>query len=290
MGTTQDAGQRLQVSGSSLFQNSSVGTIGTFRSATANGQRLDVTSTATGMRLLSGFDTGITGTFEILTAGGNSALILGTQATERMRIDNNGNVGIGKNSPTARLDISGSTLITGSLNVSGAITTNGTITAQTLVVQTITSSIVYSSGSNIFGNALTDTQTMTGSVNITGSLTLRGNQTTFGVLTVQSASFDYGQNTNVVTGSFQVIASEATSSFRCAFFDYVMFSGSVVRAGTVTSTWSGGAVEFNESYTNDLSGSTAGVTLQAALSGGNIQLQATASSQAWTIRSLIRLL
>jgi hypothetical protein len=232
----------------------------------------------------------------------------GTTLSSRLRIDTSGRVGIGTSTPSASLDvsgsvrytnglsgtgsvnISGSTLITGSLNVSGAITTNGTITAQTLVVQTITSSITYSSGSNIFGNALTNTQTMTGSVNITGSLTLRGNQTTFGVLTVQSASFDYGQNTNVVTGSFQVIASEATSSFRCAFFDYVMFSGSVVRAGTVTSTWSGGAVEFNESYTNDLSGSTAGVTLQAALSGGNIQLQATASSQAWTIRSLIRLL
>ena len=290
IGTTTDAGQRLQVSGSSLFQNSLVGTIGTFRSATANGQRLDVNSTATGFRLQSGFDTGITGTFEILASGGNSSLILGTQATERMRIDNNGNVGINKSSPTARLDISGSTLITGSLNVSGAITTNGTITAQTLVVQTITSSITYSSGSNIFGNALTNTQTMTGSVNITGSLNLNGNQTVFGSITVQSASFDYGQNTNVVTGSFQVIASELTSSYRAAFFDYVMFSGSVVRAGTVTSTWSGGAVEFNESYTNDLSGSTAGVTLQAALSGGNIQLQATASSQAWTIRSLIRLL
>jgi hypothetical protein len=213
-----------------------------------------------------------------------------------------GNVGVATQRPSASLDVSGSVRITnglsetgsvnisGSLTVTGSITTNGTITAQTLVVQTVTSSIVYSSGSNIFGNALTNTQTMTGSVNITGSLTLRGNQTVFGVLTVQSASFDYGQNTNVVTGSFQVIASEATSSFRCAFFDYVMFSGSVVRAGTVTSTWSGGAVEFNESYTNDLSGSTAGVILQTALSGGNIQLQATASSQAWTIRSLIRLL
>jgi hypothetical protein len=220
----------------------------------------------------------------------------------RFLIDGNGNVAIGGTRPSASLDVSGSfrytnglsgtgsVNISGSLTVTGSITTNGTITAQTLVVQTITSSITYSSGSNIFGNALTNTQTMTGSVNITGSLTLRGNQTVFGVLTVQSASFDYGQNTNVVTGSFQVIASEATSSFRCAFFDYVMFSGSVVRAGTVTSTWSGGAVEFNESYTNDLSGSTAGVILQTALSGGNIQLQATASSQAWTIRSLIRLL
>ena len=49
------------------------------------------------------------------------------------------------------------------------ILVNGTITAQTLIVQTVTSSIVYSSGSNIFGSALTDTQTFTGSLNITGS-------------------------------------------------------------------------------------------------------------------------
>ena len=49
------------------------------------------------------------------------------------------------------------------------ILVNGTITAQTLVVQTVTSSIVYSSGSNIFGSQLTDRQTFTGSLNITGS-------------------------------------------------------------------------------------------------------------------------
>jgi len=38
-----------------------------------------------------------------------------------------------------------------------------------LVVQTVTSSIVYSSGSNIFGSVLTDRQTFTGSLNVTGS-------------------------------------------------------------------------------------------------------------------------
>jgi hypothetical protein len=77
-----------------------------------------------------------------------------------------------------RLDVSGSTRlngntqITGSLNVSGSITTTGTITAQTLVVQTITSSIEYSSGSNIFGSQITNTQTFTGSVLVTGSITV----------------------------------------------------------------------------------------------------------------------
>ena len=61
----------------------------------------------------------------------------------------------------------------GQLTASSALF-SGTITAQTLVVQTVTSSIEYSSGSNIFGNSLSNTQTFTGSVNITGSLNVSG--------------------------------------------------------------------------------------------------------------------
>ena len=68
----------------------------------------------------------------------------------------------------------GTQTITGSVLQSGSFTSTGTLTAQTLVVQTITSSVVYSSGSNIFGNALNNTQTFTGSVLITGSLTIAG--------------------------------------------------------------------------------------------------------------------
>jgi hypothetical protein len=73
---------------------------------------------------------------------------------------------------------------------------SSTITAQTLVVQTVTSSIVYSSGSNIFGSALTDKQTFTGSLNVTGS-----NHNIFGnvgigttnsttKLTIESSTYD----------------------------------------------------------------------------------------------------
>ena len=66
----------------------------------------------------------------------------------------------------------GNQVVSGSFTTSGSITSTSTITAQTLVVQTITSSVVYSSGSNIFGNALNNTQTFTGSVLVTGSLTI----------------------------------------------------------------------------------------------------------------------
>jgi hypothetical protein len=66
----------------------------------------------------------------------------------------------------------GTNTVTGSMLISGSLTATGTITAQTLVVQTVTSSTVYSSGSNIFGNTLANTQTFTGSVLVTGSLTI----------------------------------------------------------------------------------------------------------------------
>jgi hypothetical protein len=57
---------------------------------------------------------------------------------------------------------------------------SGTITAQTLVVQTVTSSVIYSSGSNVFGDSLSDVQQMTGSVNITGSLSVNGGSVPLG--------------------------------------------------------------------------------------------------------------
>jgi len=69
-------------------------------------------------------------------------------------------------------------------------TVAGTLTAQKLVVQTITSSIVYSSGSNVFGNSLSNTQSMTGSVGITGSLSVNG------VLTGTSATFTGNSGTS----------------------------------------------------------------------------------------------
>jgi hypothetical protein len=58
--------------------------------------------------------------------------------------------------------------VLGDLTASTAVIT-GTLTAQTLVVQTVTSSIVYSSGSNIFGSTTSNLQTFTGSIQASGS-------------------------------------------------------------------------------------------------------------------------
>ena len=69
----------------------------------------------------------------------------------------------------------GSNVFLGAQTVCDNITSTGTIIAQTLNVQQVTSSVVYSSGSNVFGCSLTNTQQFTGSVTMTGSLNVAGN-------------------------------------------------------------------------------------------------------------------
>ena len=68
-----------------------------------------------------------------------------------------------------------------------AFTVAGNLTAQTLVVQTITSSIDFVTGSTRFGSLLANTHVFTGSVNITGSST-----------TIGTASFQTSGNNGVI--------------------------------------------------------------------------------------------
>jgi hypothetical protein len=68
----------------------------------------------------------------------------------------------------------GSNQFNGSQSITGSLTVTGQVVAQTLNVQQVTSSIVFSSGSNIFGNSLSNTQQLTGSVSVTGSLGVAG--------------------------------------------------------------------------------------------------------------------
>lgn len=137
----------------------------------------------------------------------------------------------------------------------------GTLTAQTIVVQTITSSVIYSSGSNVFGNDLSNTQVFTGSVKITGSLAVNGvdyistsasinnrilaNSSSIGILSSSylnsSASFDTRILTNsssigILSSSFLAFSSSfSTGSFTGSFSG--SFNGSF--NGTVTGSFSG---------------------------------------------------
>jgi hypothetical protein len=68
-------------------------------------------------------------------------------------------------------------------SITGSLTVTGQIVAQTLNVQQVTSSIVYSSGSNTFGCDLNSRQTFTGSFYQTGSIAYFGGNVGIGTTT-----------------------------------------------------------------------------------------------------------
>jgi hypothetical protein len=102
----------------------------------------------------------------------------------------------------------GSNTFAGIQTVNSNLIVTGSITAQTLVVQTITSSVDFVTGSTRFGSSLsTSTHQFTGSVSVTGSLAVVTNGTEF---QVTSTGVNFGNaltDSHTVTGSLLVTGS-----------------------------------------------------------------------------------
>jgi hypothetical protein len=110
--------------------------------------------------------------------------------------------------------ILGSVGVTGSISATGDISGSnarftGAIVAQTLVVQTVSSSVIYSSGSNVFGNLASNTQQFTGSVLVSGSITVSGSVI------------------NSLTASYAISASNADTASQAITASYIQASGVV---------------------------------------------------------------
>jgi hypothetical protein len=85
-----------------------------------------------------------------------------------------------------------------------AFTVAGNLTAQTLVVQTITSSVDFVTGSTRFGSILGNTHLFTGSVSMTGSLAVVTNGTEF---QVTSTGVNFGNaltDSHIISGSLTI--------------------------------------------------------------------------------------
>jgi hypothetical protein len=93
-------------------------------------------------------------------------------------------------------------------------------------------------------------------------------------------------NTDVDTGT-ETIASVAIATHDSAFFDFVIKKTTNVRSGTVYACHDGTSVVFTETSTQDL-GNTSDVTLSVDISGTEMRLRATTTSDNWSIKSLIR--
>jgi hypothetical protein len=106
--------------------------------------------------------------------------------------------------------VSGSTTLL-TVSSSGALTTTSTITAQTLVVQTITSSVNFVTGSTKFGAIVSNTHQFTGSLNITGSLSVVTTGTEFQVTNTGVRIGNVSTDVHPITGSVNVSGSATFS-------------------------------------------------------------------------------
>jgi len=102
----------------------------------------------------------------------------------------------------------------------------------------------------------------------------------------KGAKISNQENTDIDSAAAEVVAQVAIS-YTAAFFDFVVKKGANVRSGTVYACHDGTNVEFTETSTNDL-GDTSDVTLSVDISGTNMRLLATVTSDDWSVKSLIR--
>jgi hypothetical protein len=173
-------------------------------------------------------------------------------------------------------------------SITGSLVVSSTITAQTLVVQTVTSSIVYSSGSNIFGSALGDRQTFTGSVNITGSLSLNN----IAIPTSASLASTYlplagGTLTGALSGTSATLSSSLTigNTFNINTEAWIRFLGNNVLLAdgdfTILQTSGTGLMRFrNNSAQNllTLANNGAATFSSSVTMGGDLVLTPTDSA------------
>jgi hypothetical protein len=242
---------------------------------------------------LATFFSNFASNFAIGTLNGGS-LILGTNNTERMRIDTSGNVVIGKTTANAILDVNGSAIITGSLTVTAGITGSLFGTAS-WALNASTSSYVLQAVSASFASTASFVTTAQ-----TASYVLNAVSASFAT-TATSASFastsSYA-NSGFAIGISQIstatVASSiagannlfttSTGSFSGAKYIYTATSASNARMGEVLAVWNGGSVQYTDISTLDI-GTTTAVTASVAIVTAQAQLNFQTSNSGWTIKS-----
>jgi len=110
-------------------------------------------------------------------------------------------------STTNDLQITGSLVTTGALTIGGNAVIEGDLTAQSYTSELVSSTILYDSGSTKFGDDISDTHQMTGSVSISGSLLLNGTAVGTSVTTFD----EYNRKTYVKKAA--TISASSTASF-----------------------------------------------------------------------------
>ena len=136
--------------------------------------------------------------------------------------------------PTASIFISGSGQIATELadaTISGSLTLTGKLTAQEFHTEFTSASIIFSSGSNKFGDDLTDKHEFTGSIIASSSLQVTGSISTSGSVTAESFSGIFSgavsssaQLATAISGSFTSVSSSINTRLNSLSDDIIALS------------------------------------------------------------------
>jgi hypothetical protein len=225
-----------------------------------------------------------------------------TNLQETLRISANGSVGINSTSSSFKLDVGGnarfqdSVYIDTSTGSGGLYVTRLGSASESLKIYTSDSTSVfetfqdentgvYGSMAFVLDNGAPDPDF---SFKYGSQVRLKIEGGTGDVI-LGDALLSSQEDTDIDTG-VGIVAQVAHATYTAAFFDFVVKKGTNVRSGTVYACHNGDTtplVEFTETSTNDL-GDTSDVTLSVDISGDNMRLLATVTSDDWSVKSLIR--
>ena len=125
---------------------------------------------------------------------------------------------------------------------------------------------------------------VTGGTYSGGSITLNNNDGTTSQVTGLEILTHIGLvNDSNVSISGSTVDSVNTSTYRGAFFDYVIDDGTNYRAGTIQAVWSNTEIDFNDFSTVDI-GTTSNFSWGMELDGNNALLKANILGGTWNIR------
>ena len=89
-----------------------------------------------------------------------------------------------------------------------------------------------------------------------------------------------------LSGASTTIYSIPISAYTGAFFDYTAANGTNVKSGSIISVWNSTTSNFTETSTSV--GTTSGITFSVNVSGGSASLVSSATTNNWTVKTIVR--
>ena len=197
---------------------------------------------------------------------------------EAARIDENGNFGIGTNTPQFTLDVAGETRMSGSgQNI------------LTIIGSGDTQPLFKVEGSS--GELFSITDSLTGSLFTVNDVSGLAILEVFDDNTVHMGSNQAPSlNTTVVTNpgtGLSTVYSLPMSAYTGAWYEYTVSNTGGVRAGSIMSVFSGNTAVLNEYSTTDI-GNTSDIQFSVSADTTNAYLQVSAVTTGWEVKTIVR--